>query len=178
MLARMFLHGLTPPRLRWLSTVASKNTTLIQAEDLPLASTEELFTSLSTDVTDLLDAAGLDGVEISVTLCSDAFIHQLNREHLGCDYPTDVLSFPLEHEVLLGDLVISVETARRAASTPASSEYCLTDEIRVLLVHGFLHLRGFDHEEEEAFEEMRLEEQRMLEHLGWRGVGLIQKSTI
>jgi probable rRNA maturation factor len=114
-----------------------------------------------------------------VTLCSDAFIHRLNREHLGCDYPTDVLSFPVGHETLLGDLVISLETANRAVGTCGSvSDYDTRDEIRVLLVHGFLHLRGYDHEaSDNKFEEMRLEEHKMLRQLAWKGVGLIQQST-
>lgn len=81
----------------------------------------------------------------SVVLVSDQKIRDLNREFAGKDYPTDVLSFPAAEgpgaeEDYLGDIVISVE---RAA---AQAENHLDCELRVLALHGLLHLRGFDHE--------------------------------
>ena len=87
-------------------------------------------------------AAPTEQHQLSLTLCDDSFIHGLNRQWRGVDRPTDVLSFPLDDEVLLGDLVISVDTAQREATERG---YALRDEIRVLLVHGLLHLLGYDH---------------------------------
>ena len=84
--------------------------------------------------------------ELSVALCTDAHIRGLNREWRDKDAPTDVLSFPSESfadVVVLGDCVISVDTAKRQA---ADVGHDLLDECRVLLVHGLLHLAGLDHE--------------------------------
>src|SRR5262249_44959811 len=70
----------------------------------------------------------------------------LNRQYRGKDKPTDVLSFPLADELqpfLLGDVVISVETAARQAQRRGHS---LPEELQVLLIHGILHLLGDDHE--------------------------------
>jgi probable rRNA maturation factor len=96
----------------------------------------------------------LPSSELSILLTNDARIHTINREHRGKDKPTDVLSFP-QHEfvapekprgklplLLLGDVVISLETALRQAKGRRRS---LEDEVRFLLAHGILHLVGYDH---------------------------------
>lgn len=72
--------------------------------------------------------------------------HTLNRQYRGKDKPTDVLSFPLADELqpfLLGEVVISVETAARQAQRRG---HTLREELQTLLVHGILHLLGYDHE--------------------------------
>lgn len=77
---------------------------------------------------------------------TDPTIHILNRQYRGKDKPTDVLSFPLADELhpeLLGDVVISVDTAARQAQRRGHS---LREEIQTLLIHGVLHLLGYDHE--------------------------------
>jgi probable rRNA maturation factor len=77
---------------------------------------------------------------------ADREIHVLNRQYRQKDKPTDVLSFPLADEVqpsLLGDVVISVETAARQARR---RHHSLREEIQILLIHGILHLLGYDHE--------------------------------
>jgi rRNA maturation RNase YbeY len=76
----------------------------------------------------------------------DLTIHSLNRRYRGKDKPTDVLSFPLTDELypeLLGDVVISVDTATRQARRRGHS---LREELQILLIHGILHLLGYDHE--------------------------------
>jgi probable rRNA maturation factor len=76
----------------------------------------------------------------------DPEIHALNRQYRGKNKPTDVLSFPLADEwqpFLLGDVVISVETAARQAQRRG---HALGEEIQTLLIHGILHLLGYDHE--------------------------------
>lgn len=94
-----------------------------------------------------------ESCEVSVLLTDDAGITELNLRYLGKDRPTDVLSFyqadnPEEREDLLGDVVISVETAQRQAKERDKS---LDDEMDLLLAHGILHLLGFtDYTEETA----------------------------
>jgi len=80
-----------------------------------------------------------------VLLTSDKAIRRLNRRFRGKNKATDVLSFPAEPgpEKLAGDLAISVETARRQA---AEHRHSLNVEIEVLMLHGLLHLAGYDHE--------------------------------
>ncbi|EFN59074.1 hypothetical protein CHLNCDRAFT_13914, partial [Chlorella variabilis] len=99
-------------------------------------------------------------LELSLVLCDDAHMRGLNAEWRGVDAPTDVLSFELEDDDdedaeggapelpinVLGDVVISLDTAARQAAERGQS---LLDESRVLLVHGVLHLLGYDHEESE-----------------------------
>ena len=84
--------------------------------------------------------------ELSLALVTDPEIHDLNRRYRGKDRPTDVLSFPLADALqpsLLGEVVISVETAVRQAQRRGHS---LPEELQTLLIHGVLHLLGYDHE--------------------------------
>ena len=98
----------------------------------------------------ILELLDVDGAELSVVLCDDAFIHGLNRDYRGIDRPTDVLSFPQDGAGgpaggarVLGDVVISIDAAARQAKDRG----CATgDEVTALLVHGVLHLLGWDHE--------------------------------
>ncbi len=106
--------------------------------------------------------------ELSLVLCDDDFIQKLNHDHLGVNRPTDVLSFPLdadEHETeirLLGDIVISVETAvRQAAKLKHSVEF----EVTFLLVHGLLHLMGYDHKTGPGLKRMKVREETLCNHL-------------
>ena len=90
-------------------------------------------------------AAGLCG-EIDVLLADDGTLRRLNREFRGKNKATDVLSFPADPTVAsvhAGDLAISLETAARQA---AEHGHTLRDELRILLLHGILHLLGMDHE--------------------------------
>jgi probable rRNA maturation factor len=77
---------------------------------------------------------------------TDPTIHALNRQYRGKDKPTDVLSFPLADEIqpfLLGDVAISLDTAARQAQRRG---HPLQEELQLLLIHGILHLLGYDHE--------------------------------
>jgi len=110
---------------------------------------------------------GLQGVELSIVLCDDAAIHALNKQWRGKDEPTDVLSFPqIEAGAVpvpggvLGDVVISLETAARQADRLGHS---LEVEVRRLLVHGALHLLGHDHVHGgRQAAKMKREEERLL----------------
>ncbi|XP_074286961.1 endoribonuclease YBEY, chloroplastic isoform X2 [Silene latifolia] len=130
--------------------------------------------------TSINNVGEFDTVELSLLLCNDEFIRTLNKDWRDEDHATDVLSMSqhipeLKLPILmLGDIVISVETAARQAEERG---HTLLDEIRILLVHGLLHLLGFDHElSVEAEEEMEKEEETLLKNLGWKGKGLIKSA--
>jgi probable rRNA maturation factor len=127
----------------------------------------------------LLAAAGLADTGLSLSFVGDRAIRTLNREHRGKDAPTDVLSFPLFEpfalpsaaakggahgpERLLGDVVISLDTAARQARDYDAS---LNDEIERLLIHGILHLIGHDHERPGERRRMVREERRLAGAVG------------
>ena len=82
-------------------------------------------------------------IEVSVLFCGDRAMRALNRRYRGMDAPTDVLAFPAEGLGLLGDIVISVPYASRQARRRGEPP---PREIDRLLLHGLLHLSGYDHE--------------------------------
>jgi probable rRNA maturation factor len=90
------------------------------------------------------------GRDATIVFVSDASIRKLNRQFRGKDYPTDVLSFTAhpekfetENQSNIGEVVISVE---RAAAQAKQNGLSLTNEIQQLMLHGLLHLAGYDHE--------------------------------
>lgn len=132
-------------------------------------SPERLIPDLNAVAEHLLKAFGLEEGELSVVLCDDAFITPLNRDWRQKDRPTDVLSFAQREgeeadpdDPVLGDVIISLETAARQAEERGHS---LDHEARVLLVHGVLHLLGYDHEVDEEAEEMEALERELLAEL-------------
>ena len=122
--------------------------------------------ALEADALALLEALGAHQAELSLLLCDDAFIHTLNRDYRGNDKPTDVLAFAMREgegacpdDPVLGDVVISLETAARQAGARGHST---AHEIQVLLVHGVLHLFGHDHQDDEQEAAMEAEAGRLL----------------
>jgi probable rRNA maturation factor len=107
-------------------------------------------------------AVGLEG-EVHVLLAKDATLRRLNRSYRGKNTATDVLSFPAAESGVgvAGDLAISLETAERQAK---QFDHSLRDEVRVLLLHGVLHLAGFDHEKDAG--EMAAREAELRRELG------------
>jgi probable rRNA maturation factor len=110
--------------------------------------------------------------EVSLLLTNDAAARRLNREWRGKDSPTNVLSFPGNdaplnlqgsHPVLLGDVVLAFETVRREADAEAKP---IEWHLAHLLVHGTLHLLGYDHEGTEEAERMERREAEILAGLG------------
>ena len=98
-------------------------------------------------------AAGEEGAEVSILLCDDARIAELNRTYADEDHATDVLSFSQREGwgapggELLGDIVVSVETAaRQAPARPGAAAAALEAELLHLCVHGLAHLVGLDHD--------------------------------
>ncbi len=113
-----------------------------------------------------LAALGLDGVELSIAVVDDAAIAQLNAQWRDRPQPTDVLSFPAGEMPAMagqprpiGDVAISLDTARRRASEEGVS---LSSELSRYLAHGLLHLLGHDHQSPEAAREMAHAEAALL----------------
>lgn len=120
--------------------------------------------------------------EISITFADDNFIEELNARHRGIEGPTNVLSFPAASfpaasrvdfpvtpaedprpELLLGDLVLGFETVVREAESQGKRP---GDHVAHLVVHGVLHLLGFDHEQDEEAATMERLETHIMENLG------------
>ena len=93
----------------------------------------------------ILAGASAASGDVAILLTHDAEMRALNRRFLGLDRPTDVLSFPAEEEAAghLGDIAISVEAAARQAR---KAGWGTGEEVEFLVLHGMLHLLGFDHE--------------------------------
>ena len=96
----------------------------------------------------ILDIMGRSEAELSLALIGNAEMRTLNARYRNKDYPTDVLSFPVEEGspgvgALLGDVIISVDKAREQALERGHTE---AEEIVTLLIHGIVHLLGYDHE--------------------------------
>ncbi|EJW17368.1 rRNA maturation RNase YbeY [Paenibacillus alvei] len=135
----------------------------------------------------LQEAAAMEGIqegEVALTFVDNEQIHELNREYRGIDRPTDVLSFALNESVeeeldilyeiedeqeldemndLLGDIIISTERAKEQAEEYGHS---LEREIGFLFVHGFLHLLGYDHQDEPSERVMMDKQEAVLEKVG------------
>jgi len=97
--------------------------------------------------------------DIELILTTDEEIRQINKEYRNIDKPTDVLSFPLEEmaNMPLGSIIISVDTAKKAAKNYGHD---INDEIKLLFIHGLLHLLGYDHETDNG--EMRNMEEKII----------------
>lgn len=115
-----------------------------------------------------------EDAEVDITIVDDEEIHQINREYRGVDRPTDVISFALDEDLedsdepelvdgfeehLLGDIVLSLETAQRQAEEYGHG---IEREVAYLGVHSLLHLLGYDHMDEEEKAEMRQHEEAAL----------------
>lgn len=121
------------------------------------------------------DAVGLSG-QVTVLLTTDATLRNLNRRFRGKDVATDVLSFASTNpasgpEKIAGDVAISLETARKQA---AEQGHALGVELRVLMLHGLLHLAGYDHETDAG--KMQRRERQLRERLGLP-LGLIERAA-
>jgi len=106
--------------------------------------------------------------DITIIIEGDSFIQNLNNQYRGINAPTDVLSFDIDHidpetgRRYLGDVVISAEAAARQAHEHSVQ---LMDEIRLLIVHGILHLFGFDHSTLEEEREMWSKQEEIIDRI-------------
>lgn len=112
----------------------------------------------------VLERLGISGWDLSILFCEDDFIHNLNATYRGIDAPTDVLSFSqsegpgvdhpgggTERPTAAGDIVVSLDTMYRQA---AEYDVPAEEELKRLLIHGILHLAGYDHGEQHDDGEM------------------------
>lgn len=103
--------------------------------------------------------------EVSITLIDDKQIHKLNKQYRNIDKPTNVLSFELGDDVLLGDIFISLDTVTREA---AAAHISVPEHVAHMVVHGMLHLQGFDHLTEKQAKVMESKEIQILKRLGYK----------
>lgn len=124
----------------------------------------------------ILSVLGCTSSELSVSIVGDRSMRILNREYLGKDRPTNVISFSMQEGEfgsisagLLGDVVISADTAAREAQEAGITFH---ERLVFLLLHGILHLTGYDHERsgEEEARRMEAKEQEIFECLGAEGL--------
>ena len=107
--------------------------------------------------------------EASIVLSDDDKLQELNAQFMGIDAPTDVLSFPSgeidpdSNELYLGDVIIS---QTRASYQALAGGHALEDELKLLVVHGMLHLLGYDHADADEKARMWAQQSRILENLG------------
>ncbi|MDA1049245.1 MAG: rRNA maturation RNase YbeY [Planctomycetota bacterium] len=120
---------------------------------------------LQAAVRRVLDGESIEEADVSVAIVDDATIHVLNRKYLQHDYATDVLSFLLSSsgDLLEGEIIVSADTAAREAIRFRSS---LLDELLLYLIHGTLHLAGYDDASDSERATMRVKERQYLGALG------------
>ena len=132
----------------------------------------KLGPKIEESITVAADHLGLPQFDLCIVLADDAFIQELNAQYRGKDKPTDVLSFP-QHDFTpgdeivienlnLGDIILSYETVSKDAEAQGKN---LSDHVRHMIVHGFLHLLGYDHQDEEPAMEMETLEGVILDKL-------------
>ena len=110
-----------------------------------------------------LDSPAYSDSEVSIVLTNDKEVHALNREYRGIDKPTNVLSFELGDDVLLGDIYISFDTVMKEAKIANIS---LDDHTAHMVVHGVLHLMGYDHLDDKQAKKMERKEIKALSKIG------------
>lgn len=114
---------------------------------------------IKKDLRKVLKGEGKESVGINVVFCNDKKILELNRRFRQISKPTDVLSFPFNDSDLLGEVYISLDTADRQAD---KNGHNLDKEIHRLVIHGVVHLLGYDHKKKRDMERMESVEAKYL----------------
>jgi probable rRNA maturation factor len=142
-----------PPERRHQISLTNETETLVDAEQINLAIRWALADS------------PYDEAIVSIAVVDDETIHELNRQFLAHDYPTDVLSFTLEDDPprLEGEIIVSVDTARQNAF---EAGWSADDELLLYVIHGTLHLAGYLDKDPEDYAAMRAAEAAVLDRLG------------
>lgn len=132
-----------------------------------LETPEELAEALSNAALQTLRAHDAIDFTLSLAVVDDAKIHEVNRQFLAHDYPTDVITFELGEDPETGgrsaEIVVSAETAKRIAGESGTD---FASELILYVVHGCLHLVGFDDHSPDDRDAMRSAEQAMMNKLG------------
>lgn len=109
------------------------------------------------------ESEGVTNKEVAVSFVDNERIRRLNKQFRQIDKPTDVLSFPLGEEDMLGDIIISIPKAKEQAR---AYNHSFERELGFLTVHGFLHLLGYDHQSTAEEKEMFERQERILKQVG------------
>jgi rRNA maturation RNase YbeY len=113
----------------------------------------------------LVEKEGFKRGEVSVVFCSDDYLLSLNKKYLNHDYFTDIITFSYNEEGLIsGDLFISIDRAKENAEKNKAS---FSNELSRLVIHGMLHLCGFNDKSQEEIKTMRLKEEEYLKTFGF-----------
>lgn len=107
-------------------------------------------------------AEGFGLKRLDVIFCSDDYLLDINKEHLGHDYYTDIITFPLEANPIQAELYISIDRIKENASTLQTT---FDDELHRVIIHGVLHLCGYDDHEDNDIQLIRSKEEAYLNAL-------------
>jgi rRNA maturation RNase YbeY len=99
---------------------------------------------------------------LDFVFCSDEFLLQINKEHLQHDYYTDIITFPLQRDPIIAEIYISIDRVKENALSMQTS---FSDELHRVMIHGVLHLCGYDDHREEDIKIMRAKEGHYLKLL-------------
>lgn len=144
------------------------NKVLLQTQQTEVKVNEEEITLAVEDALDLLD---LERIELSILFVGSEYMRELNKHYRHINKTTDVLSFPMYESpdefpvmgpILLGDIIVNVEMAEQ---TSHENESSLHNELVNLLVHGLLHLLGYDHERGQNDERLMFEKEKELKNM-------------
>jgi len=145
---------------------------VINIETNPALQTELALDILERAAQATLTHQSADG-DLTIVLTDDAQLRELNRDYIGIDAPTDVLSFPASEtdpetaRRYLGDILISVS---RAATQAQTAGHTLEAEVQLLVIHGTLHLLGHDHAGDEEKVRMWKAQAEVLKRIGLSGI--------
>lgn len=145
---------------------------MIYIETNPSLQTDLAMEILKRAAQAVLTHQSADG-DLTIVLTDNAQLHELNRDYLGIDAPTDVLSFPASEtdpesaRRYLGDILVSVPRAEEQAQ---AAGHALQAEVQLLIVHGTLHLLGYDHAGDEDKAQMWKAQAEILEKLGLKDI--------
>ena len=115
--------------------------------------------------TQVIDNEGFKKGELTVVFCSDPYLLNLNKQHLNHDYYTDIITFSyVEEDVISGDLFISIDRVSENAGQEGVSQ---SNELSRVLIHGLLHLCGYNDKEEEEIKVIRKKEKQYLSMIGF-----------
>ena len=135
---------------------------ILYTDEMNCCLSYEFFTLVAESVFNELDMSSNE-YEISLLITDDETIRKYNKEYRNKDRATDVLSFPMEDDIILGDVAISFETAKRQSE---EAEINIDREVAFLFIHGLLHLLRYDHEtSQEDEEEMFALQEKILKKL-------------
>jgi len=113
-------------------------------------------------IRETIEEEGFQLGRIDYIFCSDNYLLEINRKHLGHDDFTDIITFPLEENPVTGEIYISID---RVQENSISFQSDFEDELHRVMIHGVLHLCGYDDHEEDDIQEIRSKEEESLDRL-------------